>query len=124
MKSLCEKADECATFIGEYCLRYGRVNVTQYKEKFETVRVYISPSCDVHSLLFPGYTYLRGPRWTYRFTMWELPRWVTRPLWAWQRFVYRRAYKLALKRWPELTYQMLAFADYPEFLKGLECTGC
>ena len=37
----------------------------------------------------------------------------------WQPKVYRRAYKLALQRWPHLRQEILCCADYSELLEGL-----
>ena len=35
------------------------------------------------------------------------------------RFLYRRAYKLALKRWPHLRSEILEGADWPEYLRRI-----
>ena len=35
------------------------------------------------------------------------------------RFLYRRAYKLALRRWPHLRCELLEGADWPEYLRRI-----
>ena len=37
----------------------------------------------------------------------------------WQAFVYRQAYKNAIKRWPHLKREILDSADWWEYLEGL-----
>lgn len=37
----------------------------------------------------------------------------------WQRFIYRLAYRLAIKKWPHLRKNVLAGADWDEYLEGL-----
>ena len=117
---------KAADFIGDYLRKYGRVSVTQTKEKYGTARVY----CDLgitnlHGLLWPGYCY---SQWKLDF-MWylEVYFWpkvfrysgLTRLSTHYHKWLYRRAYKLAIKRWPHIREEILDCADYEEFLGGL-----
>jgi len=115
--------DEAARFISDYCSRWGRFG-GQAKEKFGTLRFYALFHHNLHDLIWPGYVFtqwtpaLAPLRWlddyVYRLG-------VCNPLRSlvirWQTFVYARAYRLALKRWPHLRREILCCADYPEYLK-------
>lgn len=37
----------------------------------------------------------------------------------WQRFIYRLAYRIAIRKWPHLRQEILNGADWDETLKGL-----
>ncbi len=117
--------DAAASYIGRYLRKWGRVSVTQTKEKFGTARVYCSFGWyQLHSITHPGYVRSRYPKW-----LWEidclyiakiLPRltdWAVGPYHKW---LYRRAYKLALRKWPHLAAEILMGADWTELLMGLD----
>jgi hypothetical protein len=110
--------DKAAVFIGDVCRTWGRISVRQVKEKYGTVRVYCSLYCEnLHDLFYPGYVYIQHKPyrlWTFPFFVWL--RFLTRP---YQKFVYRLAYQLAVKKWPHITKEILCCADWPELLKGL-----
>lgn len=114
---------DAARFIGEYLVRWGRVGVRDWKEKFGTVRVYCSLGWhQFHSITHPRYQYSRYPQW-----LWSLDcRYGWRILWPVNRLVvpfhkwlYRRAYRLAVKKYPHLREEILSGADYSELLEGL-----
>jgi hypothetical protein len=114
--------ENAAEFIAEYIAKYGRIIVMQYKEKFGTVRVYCSVGFNCfYSLLNPRKIYI-NPKWPYLLDLKisaflsPLMNFVLRPL---QKYVYRRAYKLAIKKYPHLKEEILYSCDYPEFLGGL-----
>ncbi len=113
-----------ARFIGTNLVRWGRINVRDYKEKYGTVRVY----CDLgwyqfHSITHPSYCYSQYPKWLWSLDCrygWRLIRplnWIAVPYHKW---LYRRVYRLAVRRWPHLTAEILACADYHELLVGLD----
>jgi hypothetical protein len=116
--------DEAAEFIGSYCrsraLLYG-----QTKEKYGTVRFYVSfGGLSLHSICYPGYVYSQFPKWlwildcdyigpTLNFLFGKL-------LFKWQKFIYSRAYELALKKWPHLVEEIVSASDHPELIKCLK----
>ncbi len=115
---------DAASYIGEFLKRWGRVNVTQYKEKWGTVRVY----CDLGwycllNITHPGYVHYRPyPEWLKRLDIFCLSRAIRKlnflvvPFHAW---LYRLAYKKAIAKWPHLKAEIIDGADYHELLKGL-----
>lgn len=107
-----EDVAEAADFIASYCRRWGRFSCYG-KEKYGVVRleyVYMG-STSFHSLLFPGKLYIDIPMWLYmvdsRFSMY-----VTQPLFGgllykYQLFILKRAYKLAVKKWPHIKDEIM-----------------
>lgn len=112
-----KEVDVAARYIGAFCKKWGRIPVTNYKEKYGTVRVYCNFYCDdLHTLLFPGWGYVRGP---YKLMTFPLFRWARPIVLFWQHFIYRLAYKLAIKKYPMIKEEILCCADWNEYLKGL-----
>ena len=114
--------DGAAEYIGRFCARWGRIPVRDYKEKWGTVRVY----CDfgvsgLYWLVRPRYIYYRWPWWLKWTSFGGGWFWgpVSRLVTPWQLWVYRRAYKNAVRRWPHLRQEILACPDFPELLEGL-----
>lgn len=116
---------EAADYIGTFCRRWGRICVTQTKEKYGTARVYCHIGYySLHGLIYPGYAYSQFPDW-----LWHLDCRVITKLMSffrfdkimvlWQKFIYRTAYKRALKKWPHIRNEILDCADFYEFLKDL-----
>jgi hypothetical protein len=108
-----------AEYIGLGLRRWGRVSVTDYKEKYGSARCYLSLGLhDWHQLTHPGYVYRQWPGW-----LWPLNfrgRWLLRllncvvlPYHIW---LYRRYYRKAVERWPHLREEILCAADYPKLL--------
>lgn len=92
------------------------------KWKYGTIRCYVTFGWyQVHSVTHPGYHYGQYPKW-----LWNLDcRYGHRllaPLFplssAFHKFMYRLAYKMALRRWPEHRQALLDGMDYPELIKG------
>jgi hypothetical protein len=115
--------DEVADYIGRKLIRYGRVNVVQTKEKFGTARVYCNMGwSSLHSITHPGHFYIRHPKWLAQLdnkifsTVIPLFNFIVVP---YHKFLYRQAYKMALKKWPNLWKAILFGADYQDLLKGL-----
>lgn len=108
--------DDAASYIGNLCRKWGRIQVWQYKEKFGTVRVYCSINCQsLHDLIFPGYCLVHKP-----YGFWVFP--IFRPfhmlVFKYQKFIYRLAYKNAVRKWPCIRKEILCCADFPEYLKN------
>lgn len=114
-----------AYFIGDFLKKWGRVHVTDMKEKFGTCRVYTTFGW--HCLLnitHPGWCHYRPyPRWLMSLDIHHLSRVIPylnlRLIAPYQKWLYRLAYKRALKKWPHLELEILCGADYQELLKGL-----
>ena len=118
-----EGIDSAARYIGERCRRLGRIQVTQYKEKYGTVRVYCYfGEVSLHGLIWPGYICKRPfwPKWAWMLDIYFWPKffrytgfsWV---LFKWQKWVYRTSYIRAVKRWPHLKQEILCAADWHEW---------
>ena len=104
-------------------LRFYRVNVTQFKEKFGEVRVYCHMGWhQVHDITHPGDPYCRYPEWLWRLDC-RWGRLLVRPMnWLvvpFQKWIYRQTYKRAVKKWPHLHDEILDAADWDELLTGL-----
>lgn len=115
--------DFIAQWIGSYLINFGRVNVTQTKEKYGTVRVYCTLGWySIHDITHPGYSYSQYPKWLFNLDYSCFSKIVSlfNPIvLKYHQWLYRRAYKKAVQKWPHLTYEILVCADYSEFLKGL-----
>lgn len=117
------QVEDAAHEIGTFCARFGRIGVTQTKEKFGTARVYcsIGASC-IYSLLFPRHCWVKS-WWPYRLDL-TLSRWIIPIinilLVPFQKVVYRLSYKKVLKKYPHLKKEILYSADFYELLKDLE----
>jgi len=116
-----EGLDKAVSFIHANLLRFGRIEVRQSKEKFGTARIYCSLGfSQLHSITHPGHCYNRYPKWLWNldciygsklipflFNWWVVP---------YQKFVYRKVYQEACKRWPHLEKEICCCADFRELL--------
>lgn len=114
---------KAADEIGDFCVKWGRINVRQTKEKFGTVRVYCSLSIwGFHSLIYPRYVYSQFPDWLWKLDC-KIGTKILSPFrflfGKHQAFIYRLAYKRALKKYPHIRKEILDCADYSELLKSL-----
>lgn len=116
--------ENAAAFIGMNLRILGRVNVIQFKEKFQTCRVYcnLGWSC-LLNITNPGYQYYRYyPKWLMTLDIYVLSRiipylnYVVVPYHKW---LYRKLYSMAIQKWPHLKQNILSCSDYSELLKGL-----
>lgn len=114
-----------ASEIAEFLARWGRLTIRDHKEKFGTVRVYVSFGAhSLLTLLYPfRHSYKGWPDWLVRldlhFFHWLLPK-LNPILIPHQRRIYRLAYQRALRKRPHLTREILSCADYPELLDSLK----
>jgi hypothetical protein len=122
MNDLTEKdewnLDIIAQEIGDFLCKWGRISVTQTKEKYGTVRVYCSFYNSLHSMIWPGYVY-RHPKcpdwlWNLSYKFHHIPG-----LFWYQKIIYRLAYKKVIKKYPKYHEEILRCADYKEFLKDV-----
>lgn len=120
--------------IGDFCRRWGRIQVRQTKEKYGTARVYCSFGLySLHSITHPGHVWNRYPRWLRRIdyfvfaNLFRVLR-INKLVEPYQIWVYRLAYKRALTKYPMIRLEILNGADYTELLEPLyrrfqvECT--
>ena len=112
-----------ADFLQSYCRRWGRI-FCHGKEKYGTIRLSVSMGWEsLHGLVYPGYGYSQFPQWLWTLDCLYIAPVIRRlfgPLIRrWQVFIYRRAYRLALKQWPHLRKEILTCADGRELLEGL-----
>jgi len=112
-------------YLDTFMLKYGRIRISCTEEKYGTVRIYcVLGVYQLHSLTHPQYTYSQYPTW-----LWNLDckyiskifnlrpiRWIT---FKYQAFIYRLAYKNAVKKWPKLKEEILCCADYDELLVNI-----
>lgn len=116
------QVDQAAYEIGTFCARWGRMSVLQTKEKYGTVRVYCSFGWDcIHSIIWPKYCWIHK-WWPYRLDL-ALSRHImpvlNRLVARYHIWVYRKAYRNAVKKYPHLREEILCCADYGEVLEGV-----
>lgn len=114
--------EDSAYEIGTFISRWGRMAVSQTKEKFGTVRVYCHFGWDCfYGILWPRHCWVRG-WWPYRLDL-AMSSFVCRLLniivVPYQKFIYRLAYKLAIKKRPHLREEIICCADWGEVLEGV-----
>lgn len=115
------RVDLAAQYIHKFCVRWGRLG-GQAKEKYGTVRFYAQFSqLGIQSLFFPPYYYTKLPLWIAKFD-YKVVEKVLSPfnnLWFnYQKFIYSTAYRRALKKFPDIQYEILISADELTFIKG------
>lgn len=116
--------DEAAYWIGKQLKRWGRVSVRQTKEKFGTARVYCTLGFyGLHCITHPGYVYSQYPKWLWHLEIYYFPR-VIIPISnliviPYHRWLYRKVYQLAMKKWPHVSKNILHGADFSELLNNL-----
>lgn len=115
--------NDAGHYIETNLLRWGRVNIRDVKEKYGTLRIYLSFGWhQLHSFTHPRYIYSRYPQWLwildclYFSKFFRLLNFIIVP---YHQFLYRFFYKKAVEKWPHLTAEILCCADYDELLEGV-----
>lgn len=123
---------EAAEYLGDFCKRWGRFR-GQTKEKYGTVRFYATPN-GIRSLLeitHPGYcSYIPAgyPKWLISFDIFVIghiltSKWLA-PLqylvYKYRCFIYKLAYKNAIKKWPHIRSEILSGAHALELLDNCD----
>ena len=112
-----------AVDIHEYLVRYGRISVTQSKEKFGTVRVYCMLGYwGFYDAIYPGRMWVHWPRWLHGLDMkygHAVMQVLNKLVVPYQKRIYRRAYKRAVEKYPAIRENILRTADFPRLLDGL-----
>lgn len=107
---------DAAHWIGATLRRWGRINVSDTKEKFGTVRVYCSFGWwSVHNITHPGYHYVQWKKVGHI----PVPQFVNYLIVPLQQTFYRLVYRRALQKWPHLAGEILVGADYHDLLVSL-----
>lgn len=114
---------ELAGEIVESWLKKGRVPVRDVKEKYGTLRVYLDFGWhSLHSFCYPGYMHNQFPKWLWKldcrfgYLPFKLINLVVIPV---HKYLYRKGYQEAVKKYPLRRKEILGCADYPELLEGL-----
>ena len=116
------KIDEISKYIGSNLIKWCRMSIFTYKEKFGTVRVYCRLGWrSIHSIFYPEYT------WIFNWWPYSLDCKIFNYLLFWINYIvipiqksgYRYFYKKAIKKYPFLKQEILCCADYPELLEEL-----
>lgn len=116
-----KEVDEAAEYIADFCVILGRINVRDWKEKFGTVRVYCRFGLEsLGSLIWPRIQYY-GDMPNYFKVLWGIyiPNFINSIIVPYQLYIYRKAYKNAIKKWPMIKEEILCAADWSEYLKGI-----
>lgn len=122
---LFSQVGQAADEIGKFCRFWGRIGVTQTKEKYGTARVYCGFGLhQLFSITHPGYAFSRYPKWLWTLDCLYISKLFTflkinAIIVPYQLFVYRLAYTRALKKYPAIRDEILSGADYPKELKSL-----
>lgn len=104
---------DAAEYIGLSLRKWGRVSVTDYKEKYGTVRIYCRFGWyQIHDITHPGYHYIQ---WR-PIGHWHTPSILNYLVVPLQTRFYTYLYGRAIRKWPHLRKEILYGADYPEFL--------
>jgi len=115
--------DIAAYEIGKFLVKWGRINVRQTKSKYGTVRVYCSLGYwSFHSFFHPTHIWVRWPKWLYTadlFVGQYVMKYLNYLVVPYQKFIYKKAYERAVKRFPTIAKNILICTDFPEILKPL-----
>lgn len=118
----CYLVGEIADNIGDVCSKWGRIAVTQTKEKYGTARVYCGFGVSsLHQLIFPRYVYRHRhyPEWLWKLDIDYLSRIVSFfnfIIIPYQHAIYRYAYWKYIKKYPDLFDEITSAMDWPEVL--------
>lgn len=112
-----------ADYIGRWLRKWARMSVTDYKEKFGTIRVYCSFGWDTfYTAFYPGYMWIK-PWWPYKLDLWishhtPLLKWINCIVVPIQKWAYVWRYERAVRRWPHLYNEIVSMADWGELFDG------
>jgi hypothetical protein len=112
---------DSSEYIGCNLRKWGRVQVTQYKEKFGTVRIYILGLGwrSLHNITHPGHCFSRYPKWLWSLDckvfskVIPLLNFIVVPFHKW---LYKKLYKDMVKKYPHLKEEITCCADYKDLL--------
>lgn len=115
--------NDAAYYIGHWLATWARMPVTDYKEKWGTVRVYCGFGvAGFYALWRPQHMWY--PKWwpmkldfwfTYKTPIFE---WLNRLVIPLQKRAYVWRYKRAVQKWPHLYKEIVSMADYGKLFEG------
>lgn len=115
-----------AHYIGTELRKWGRVPVRDCKEKWGTVRVYCSLGWySIHDITHPGYAFIQykkgGLLHYLNYACWfnNIFRIVNIVIYPYHKWLYRKIYSNAVRKWPHLRDEILVQADFSELLEGI-----
>jgi hypothetical protein len=115
--------DDAAWFIADGLAKYGRIHISQVKEKYGTVRVYCSFGFDsFFGIVYPRRNWIPA-NWPWK---WDLKVFgyiesiVNKIVVPLQKKYYRYRYAKAVRKWPHLKLEILIDADFGDLLDGIE----
>lgn len=117
-----EGINDAAAYIGHWLIHWARMPVSNYKEKFGTVRVYCHFGWHgVYAIWRPHYAWY--PKWwPMTLDFWLADTWAFRLLnkavVVLQQKAYVWRYKKAVEKWPHLREEILSAADWGELFDG------
>lgn len=109
-------------YMHNYMKKYARIGVHS-KEKWGTARLYCYfYEGSLHSLTHPGYVYSQYPNWLWSFDIFYIRPFcqkigLVKLVQWWQKKIYIKAYKNAVKKWPNIKKEILCCADQDVWLK-------
>lgn len=113
--------NDAAYYIGNWLRQWARMT-TDWKEKWGTIRVYVSFGWHgIYPIYRPGYCWyptwwpMRLDFWLANTKAWDLLNRLVIPL---QRKAYVWRYKKAVEKWPHLYREIVSAADYGELFEG------
>lgn len=112
--------NDAAHYIYHYLKRW-RVPVRDYKEKWGEPRVYTGFGFErgwlFNTIFYPGHNYFyRGPKWLRRIDYMIPIDWLNPLVVPFHVWLYKKAYRNAIRKWPHLREEILHGADYDELL--------
>lgn len=113
--------DEAIDFIDNNLVKWGRINVSQSKEKFGTARIYCQLGWyQFLNITHPRSCFNRYPQWLWDIDC-KIGTSIVPILFNWfivpyQKWVYRTIYKKACEKYPHLIEEICCMADYIELL--------
>jgi hypothetical protein len=111
--------NDCTNFMQHYLTRWGRIGAyTKVKWGRIDVSSYFGIA-QLHSLTHPGYAYSQYPKWLWQLDCTYISKLFSpfqNLIFVYQCWIYRQAYRTALKRWPHLRGALLAGTDQSELL--------
>lgn len=115
-----EGITEAAYYIGFNLRRYGRITVTDMKEKYGTVRVYCYFGWSSIYDMYYNHGYYNNKskflNWFDDVVFYKVSNLLNKVLIPYQKIVYKYYYGQALKKWPHLKGEILYDCDHPELL--------
>lgn len=112
-----------ANEIGDFLVKWGRINVRDTKEKWGMCRCYLSLGWyQFHSITHPRSMFSRYPKWLWHLDCWyfsKIVRILNFLVIPYHKWLYKLAYKRAVIKRPHLIAEILSGADFNELLVGL-----